>query len=64
MPEQAAAIAAAIAQAITPAFRAAAFALPSPYGEPGVARRIAAVLAEVPLEGLWHKRFHDLPGPA
>ena len=51
----------AIAQALDPAFRAAASAADSPYGGPGAAARVKAVLASVALEPLRTKRFHDLP---
>lgn len=51
----------AIAQALDPAFRAAASAADSPYGGPGAAARIKAVLASVALEPLRAKRFRDLP---
>lgn len=54
------AIRAAIEHTLTPAFRALAARRETPYGSPGAAERIAAVLANHPLEGILFKRFHDL----
>jgi GDP/UDP-N,N'-diacetylbacillosamine 2-epimerase (hydrolysing) len=34
----------------------------SPYGRPGASRKIAKILAELDLDGLVRKPFHDLPG--
>lgn len=55
-----AAVAAAIAQAVSPAFRAGLDGLVNPYGDGGASPRIADVLASVPLdERLLVKRFVD-----
>lgn len=58
------AIAAAIRQALSPAHRAQAERRETPYGTPGAAERIAAVLRVHPLEGLLFKRFYNLPADA
>lgn len=55
------AIRAALQRALTPQHRAIAARKQTPYGTPGAARRIAAVLREHELGGLIVKRFHDLP---
>jgi UDP-N-acetylglucosamine 2-epimerase (non-hydrolysing)/GDP/UDP-N,N'-diacetylbacillosamine 2-epimerase (hydrolysing) len=57
--ESSADVAAAIAAAIAPAFRAQASA-PPPYGRPGnVSGRIMKVLLETDLGGLFTKSFYD-----
>lgn len=61
--ETAEAIGAALHLALDPAFRTGLRTGDSPYGG-GAATRIADVLARVPLAGLIHKRFHDLPAAA
>ncbi len=53
-------IAAAIAQALSPKFRAGLRRQPSPTAGRNVARRIKTVLARVSLAGLTQKGFHDL----
>lgn len=64
-PWGAAAIDAAIARALSPAFREGLHGLVNPYGDGHAGERIAEVLATVPLdERLLIKRFHDLPGGA
>ena len=55
------AIAAAIHQALSPAHQAVAARRMTPYGMPGAAERIVAVLREHPLGSILIKRFHDLP---
>ena len=55
------AIAAAIAQLSAPQFRAMLATTVNPYGDGGAARRIVEVLETVPLHGLLHKKFVDLP---
>jgi UDP-hydrolysing UDP-N-acetyl-D-glucosamine 2-epimerase len=62
--ESAAAIEAAVRQALTPGFQHAARSTESPYGGPGASARIADRIMVVPLEGLLVKRFRDLPSPA
>lgn len=62
--EDADAIRLAVEQALSPAHRALAQQRQTPYGEPGAARRIAAIVRDHPLDGLLLKRFHDLPGGA
>lgn len=57
-------IRAAVRQALSPAHQALAARRETPYGTPGAAERIAAVLRSHPLEGLLMKRFHDLPAQA
>jgi len=57
--EDQAAIAAALARVLDPAFRTALPAELSLYGMGDASRRIKQVLAEVPLDGLLVKRFHD-----
>jgi len=54
------AIRGALATALSPQMRAVAARRETPYGTPGAAGRIAAVLRAHPLEGLLAKRFHDL----
>lgn len=56
------AIAAALARALDPAFRAEAARAPYPFGTPGAAARIKDILQSVALEGLLIKTFRDLPG--
>lgn len=57
-----AAIADAIRQATSPAFRSSLRGLGNPYDRGGAARIIAERLSSVPLdESLLRKRFHDLP---
>lgn len=50
----------AIRQALQPSHRELAAKRESPYGTPGAAERIAAVLRTHPLHDLLIKRFHDL----
>jgi UDP-hydrolysing UDP-N-acetyl-D-glucosamine 2-epimerase len=52
-------IAAALAKALGPDMRQLACQRQTPYGTAGAARRIAAVLRQVSLEGILMKRFHD-----
>lgn len=54
------AIAAGIATALTPEFRAACRGAECPFGDGHSAEKIAKVLAEWPLERLLVKQFHDL----
>lgn len=54
------AIAAALGQALAPAFAATCRGVVSPYGRGNAAAAITGVLADAPLPA--HKRFHDLPG--
>jgi UDP-hydrolysing UDP-N-acetyl-D-glucosamine 2-epimerase len=64
VPPERAAIAAAIAAALDPAFRESLTDMESPYGDGRVSERVLAVLAEAPLGELRAKRFFDLPdGP-
>lgn len=64
VPPERDAIAAAIAAALEPAFRASLADMESPYGDGRVSERVLAVLAEAPLGELRAKRFFDLPdGP-
>ena len=56
----AAALRAAVAQALSPSHRALAALRQTPYGQAGAAERIAAVLRSHPLGGLLDKRFHSL----
>jgi UDP-N-acetylglucosamine 2-epimerase len=64
VPPEREAIAAAIAAALEPAFRASLAGMESPYGDGRVSERVLAVLAEAPLGELRAKRFFDLPdGP-
>lgn len=58
------AIATAVREALSPAHRMCAERRETPYGTPGAAERIAAVLRAHPLEGILIKRFHDLPAEA
>jgi UDP-hydrolysing UDP-N-acetyl-D-glucosamine 2-epimerase len=62
--ETEAAIAAAIAKALSPEFRAGLSATRSPYGEGGAAKRIAAVLRSIDPTTLGSKRFRDLSAVA
>ena len=55
------AIASAIAQLTSPAFRATLTTTVNPYGDGGAARRIVEVLETVSLRGLLQKRFVDMP---
>jgi UDP-N-acetylglucosamine 2-epimerase len=58
-------IAAAIARALDPAFRASLAGIANPYGDGRAAPRIAAVLRDVELgPPLLRKRFTDLPTSA
>ena len=61
--ETAEAIGAALKQALDPAFRVGIKTGNVPHGG-GAAARIAELLSSVPLDGLVHKRFHDLPAAA
>ncbi len=54
-------ITAALAQAMSPAFRAQAMRRESPYGGPGAAAKMAEILTTVPPTNLLVKRFYDLP---
>ena len=54
-------IAAAIARALDPRFRAGLDPAATPYGAPGAARRIRDVLRAYPLDGILVKAFYDLP---
>jgi UDP-N-acetylglucosamine 2-epimerase (non-hydrolysing) len=56
------AIRAALEKAMDPAFRADCAKAPYPFGVPGAAGRIVAVLKSVDLNSLLVKTFHDLPG--
>lgn len=58
--EDTVAIAAAIHRALSPAHRALTTRLQHPYGDGHAAERIAAVLADYPLQGLANKRFFNL----
>jgi UDP-hydrolysing UDP-N-acetyl-D-glucosamine 2-epimerase len=53
-------IAAAVATALSPAFRELAKDTRSPYGEAGAAQRIAELLKTTPLDGIPVKAFHDV----
>lgn len=53
-------IAAALRLALSAPLRERARERVTPYGTPGAAARICAVLADHPLDGLLHKRFFDL----
>jgi UDP-N-acetylglucosamine 2-epimerase (non-hydrolysing) len=53
------AIAAAIRDALDPAFGTAAKTQSPPYGRGGASRAICEILATYPLDGLIRKRFHD-----
>lgn len=57
------AIAAALEQAQSPAFRAKAAQAVNPYGSGGAAQAIFDVLRSHPLKGLLRKRFHDIDLP-
>ena len=54
------AIAAALAELASPAFRATLATSRNPYGEPGASGRIVEMLRTHPLDGLLKKSFHDL----
>ncbi|MBM3546549.1 MAG: UDP-N-acetylglucosamine 2-epimerase (hydrolyzing) [Alphaproteobacteria bacterium] len=54
------AIAAAIARALDPAYRATLDPSATPYGRPGAARRIRDVLKTYPLDRILMKSFYDL----
>ena len=58
--EDAEGIAAAIAKALDPVFRAKAARATPAYGRGGAAARIVATLKSVPLSQLSIKRFHDI----
>lgn len=61
-PGEAAAIASALARALSPEFREAARSVVSPYGDGHAAERIVAILADDLKRGVdLHKRFFDLP---
>lgn len=60
-PEERAAIAAAIGDALALRRTGADIAAGSPYGAGGAADATREVLATYPLDGLLKKRFHDLP---
>jgi UDP-hydrolysing UDP-N-acetyl-D-glucosamine 2-epimerase len=62
--ENPASIAAAIHRALDPAFRRAARKTVSPFGDGRASARMARNLAEVDLNGVRNKRFHDLPWQA
>lgn len=55
------AIKAAIAQAITPAFRARAAAAINPYEQPATTARIVQALMSWDVSSALHKNFHDIP---
>jgi len=57
------AISNALAQAMSTETRAIAARKENPYGEPGAARRIVQILADVELDGILLKRFNDWPEP-
>jgi UDP-hydrolysing UDP-N-acetyl-D-glucosamine 2-epimerase len=59
-PPQRDAIATALRRALDPAFRTSLADLKNPYDHGDMARRVLAVLAGTPLEGLRDKRFFDL----
>lgn len=50
-----------IESALAPRHREIAARKQTPYGAPGAARRIAAILSETPLDGILRKAFYDLP---
>lgn len=56
-------IAAALARALDPAFRADLAGMVPPYGAGGASRKILDVLKTAPLDGILLKRFCDLPHP-
>ncbi|MCU0618288.1 MAG: UDP-N-acetylglucosamine 2-epimerase [Gemmatimonadaceae bacterium] len=60
VPCERTAIADALAQLRTPAFRAVVADARNPYGDGGAAARIVEVLATTPLDGVGPKRFVDL----
>ena len=51
----------ALIRSMDPAFRAVAKNASYPFGEPGAAGRIAALLAEAPLDDILDKQFYDIP---
>lgn len=55
-----AAVAAGLARALDPAFRAGLAAAPPPFGDGRTAERIVAILRDTPLDDLRAKPFHDL----
>lgn len=55
------AIRAAIERALTPEHQALAARKDTPYGVPGAAEKIVAILRDTPLDGILHKHFYDLP---
>ncbi len=59
----AAAIAAALDRAMTADMRRIAARRENPYGEPGAAAKVAAILRDTDLDGILVKRFHDWPEP-
>ena len=59
-PPERSAIAAAIARACDPAFRAGLVGAVNPYGDGRAAGRIHRVLREFPLDNLLRKQFHDI----
>lgn len=58
--EDRSAIGAALEAALSPAMQAVAARRESPFGAPGCAGRVHAVLRDWPLEGLLKKQFHDV----
>lgn len=58
-----ASIAAAIAQAVSPSFRASLGDLRNPYGDGMASERIVRTITDVPLEGLLRKQFYE-PAPS
>ena len=62
--ESPASIAAAIRRALNPAFRRAARRASSPFGDGHAAERMVRILAEVDLDRVRNKHFHDLPWQA
>jgi GDP/UDP-N,N'-diacetylbacillosamine 2-epimerase (hydrolysing) len=56
-----AAIGAAIARALSPAFRSGLSAVRNPYGDGGATARIFDVIRSTDLSGLTRKRFFDIP---
>ncbi|HTU65144.1 MAG TPA: UDP-N-acetylglucosamine 2-epimerase [Steroidobacteraceae bacterium] len=55
-----AAISRAIDTLYTADFQRTLATVANPYGTPGAARRVVDVLADVPLDGLTRKKFHDI----
>lgn len=54
----------AITRALSDEHRAVARKRMTPYGRPGAARRIAAIIRSHPLEGVLIKKFHSVSGPS